>query len=134
MILTVRPLAGVEFEKGWRGLRGDPQRQASYLLALPPAALPALLQQALTPALLAAVAGSLLQFGLVQAPESAVALLEALPSVPRFGLNLLSVPQRQRAELAQAWDGAAGAAAARGGGANEELARRLAEARLRWKL
>lgn len=124
----------MEFEKGWRGLRGDAQRQAAYLLALPPAALPVLLQQALTPGLLAAVAGALLQFGLAQAPENAIALLEALPSVPRFGLNLLSVPQRQRAELAQAWDAAAGAAAAHGSGASDELARRLAEARLRWKL
>lgn len=125
--------AGVEFEKGWRGLKGQPQHQAAYLLALPPTALPTLLQQALTPALLAAAASSLLQHGLTQAPESAMALLEALPSVPRFGLNLLSVPQRQRSELAQAWDGAAAAAACGSGGVSD-LAERLAEARQVWKL
>lgn len=127
-------LAGVEFEKGWRALKGDPHRQAAYLLALAPAALPALLKQALTPALLAAAAGALLQHGLVQAPEPTIALLQALPGVPRFDLNLLSVPQRQRAELVQAWDGAAAQVASSSSGCVANLAAQLAEARQRWKL
>lgn len=101
------PRTGVEFEKEWKACKGDPQRQAAFLLALQPVALPALLKQALTPTLLAAAAGVLLAPGLDQQPAAAVALLAALPNVPRFSLNLLSVPGRQRAELGAEWDRAA---------------------------
>lgn len=131
--------AGVEFEKGWKGLKGNRQQQAAYLLALQPAALPALLKQALTPGLLAAAAAALLRPGLAEQPAAAVALLSALPQVPRFDLNLLSVPPRQRAELRQEWDAGAaalagGAAAAGEGGDATQLAEQLAAARQRWKL
>lgn len=122
---------GLEFEKGWKGLKSDRQQQAAYLLALQPAALPALLRQALTPGLLAAATAALLRPGLQQEAAAAVGLLEGLVGVPRFDLNLLSVPPRQRAELAADWDGAAAALA---GGGDAELAGRLATARQRFKL
>ena len=120
----------MEFEKAWRGLKGGRQQQAAYLLALPPAQLPALLRQALTPGLLAAATAALLRPALQQQPGPAVALLEALAAVPRFDLNLLSVPPRQRAELAAEWD----AAAAVLGAGDAALAERLAAARRLYKL
>jgi hypothetical protein len=121
----------VEFERAWKGLRGDRQLQAAYLLALQPAQLPVLLKQALTPALLAAAAAALLRPALQQLPPAAVALLEALAGVPRFDINLMSVPARQRAELAADWEAAqAGLAAA----ADAALASRLAAVRPKYKL
>ena len=120
----------MEFEKGWKVLRGDRTAQAAYLLALPPAALPALLRQALTPTLLAAACASLLNPGLSTARGAAAALLGTLPDVPRFDLNLLSVPARQRAELAAEWDAAAAAAAEGDAGVSDALG----DARRRWKL
>ena len=132
--------AGVEFEKGWKGLKGDRQQQAAYLLALQPAQLPVLLRQALTPALLAAAACALLLPGVVvgqqqgQGPAptaaAAVALLEGLTEVPRFDLNLLSVPARQKAELAAAWNAAHAQLAA----ADASLDGRLAAVRSKYKL
>lgn len=130
---TVGP-TGLEFEKAWKGLKGDRQQQAAYLLALQPAALPALLRQALSPGLLAAAAAALLRPGMQQAPAAAVALLEGLAQVPRFELNLLSVPPRQKAELAAEWDAAAAALQAAAGDAAAALVGRLAAARQRYKL
>ena len=120
--------AGVEFEKGWKALKTDHQAQATYLLALQPAQLPALLRQALTPGLLAAATSALLGPALQGAPGAAVALLEGLTQVPRFDLNLLSVPPRQKAELAALWDAAAAELR------QADLADRLAAARAKYKL
>ena len=100
------PLAGVEFEKGWRTLRGDPPRQAAFLLLIPPAQLPRVLQQALTPPLLASAVGALLGPGLRTQPAAAAELLAALINVPRFFVNLMSLGARERAALGGAWDGA----------------------------
>ena len=128
-------VTGLEFEKAWKGLKGDRQLQAAYLLTLQPSALPALLRQALSPGLLAAAAAALLRPGMQQAPAAAVGLLEGLTQVPRFDLNLLSVPPRQRAELAAEWEAAAAALQGPAGGEESAvLAGRLAAARQRYKL
>lgn len=124
---------GLDFERAWRGLKGDRQQQAAYLLALPPAALPGLLRQALNPGLLAAAAGALLRPGLQQRPAEAVALLEGLAGVPRFDINLAAVPAAGKAELSAAWDEAAAALAAAGIG-DAALAGGLAAARQKYKL
>eukprot|EP00887_Chlorella_sp_A99_P007556 scaffold28.g7556.t1 len=153
---AVPPAAGVEFERAWRSLRGDPARQAQYLLLLPPSQLPAVLRQALTPPLLADALRALL--GLLAAPPggtegadgadagtrvqhhaAAVALLEGLPAVPRFDVNLLSLPPRDKAAIAAAWDaaacGAAAADAAAGAaGPAGALSERLVALRARYKL
>ena len=136
------PRTGVEFERAWRGLRGDAARQAQYLLLLQPSALPAVLRQALTPPLLAAMAGSLL--GLLatggapspqreQEQKAAVALLEGLPTVPRFDMNALSLGAGDKAKLREAWEAAAAAQAACGGG-GAELAGRLLSLRSAFRL
>lgn len=120
----------MEFEKAWKGLKGDTQPQAAYLLALPPAQLPALLKQALSPALLAAVTSALLRPALQQQPAAAVALLEALTGVARFDINLMSVPPLQKADLRDLWDTVQTALAT----ADGELASRLAEVQRKYKL
>lgn len=120
----------MDFEKAWKAFKGDAQRQAAYLLALQPAQLPPLLKQALTPGLLAAAAGALLRPALQQQPGQAVALLEGLPGVARFDINLLSVPPRQKAELAAAWDAAQPELA----GTDGALAGRLEGIRRKYKL
>jgi hypothetical protein len=120
----------VEFEKAWKGLKGDTQPQAAYLLALSPAQLPALLKQALSPALLAAVTSALLRPALQQQPAAAVALLEALTGVARFDINLMSVPLLQKADLRDLWDTVQTALAT----ADGELASRLAEVQRKYKL
>jgi hypothetical protein len=80
----VHPCAGLEFEKGWNACKGDPSLQADYLQLVPAAKLPAILKQALAPALLAAVLRALLGPGAQRAPAHCVAVLEALPDVPRW--------------------------------------------------
>ena len=89
-------------------------------------------RQALTPGLLAAAAAALLRPALQQQPGAAVALLEGLAQVARFDLNLLSVPRRQREELAADWDAAA---AELGGDAGQAaVAEMLASLRQKYKL
>ena len=115
----------MEFERAWRGLKGDAAQQAGLLLALSPAHLPALLRQALTPPLLAGMARALLGPGAAAAPGEAAALLEALPGVPRFAMNLLSLSAAERGALRADWDAAVAAAA----GSDPAAAARLAGAR-----
>lgn len=89
-----------------------------------------LLRQALTPALLAAAAAALLHPALQQQPAAAVGLLEGLVEVPRFDINLMSVPARQRGELAAGWEAAHAELAA----VDAALAGRLAALRPRYRL
>ena len=133
------PRTGVDFEKAWRGMRGDLAKQAAYLLALRPVQLPGLLRQALTPGLLADAVLALLAAVMRepgQLAAAAAAALEGLAEVPRFELNMLSVPPRQRAELVGAWDVAAAAAAAVVGesGGGSAGAEQLTAVRRRYKL
>jgi hypothetical protein len=119
----------VEFEKQWKGLKGDARRQSACLRLILPAQLPALLKQALTPGLLAALLSTLLRTTVDEDPAAAVAALEALPGVPRFDMNLMSLTTRERAAAAAAWDTAAECL---GGGS--PLGARLAVVRQRFKL
>jgi Meckel syndrome type 1 protein len=131
------PRTGVEFERAWKGFKGDAGAQWAYLRAIPPQQLPTLLQQALTPALLGALLSTLLGAAAQQAQQggaaaAAAALLESLPQVPRFDMNLMSLTAKEKAAAGEAWDAAAGAA---GEGEGEGGAgARLAAARARYKL
>lgn len=48
-------IAGTEFEKIWRGLKGDVKSQAAYLQLLDPSKLPSLFKTSLTGSLLASI-------------------------------------------------------------------------------
>ncbi len=48
---NVLHVSGVDFEKAWKGLKGDSALQSSYLAGIPAPRIPALLKQALTPSL-----------------------------------------------------------------------------------
>ena len=56
------------------------------MLRIPPAKLPAILKQTLTPSLLAALLCTLLGPGVQRDPGLAAALLETLPAVARWGV------------------------------------------------
>ena len=51
---------GVDFEKTWRALAGQPERQAAYLALLDPGALPELFKSSLTAQLLEGLLPTLL--------------------------------------------------------------------------
>ncbi|GAB4817179.1 hypothetical protein N2152v2_004225 [Parachlorella kessleri] len=94
----------LDFEKGWKACKGDLVQQADYVELIPPPRLPAILKQTLIPSLLAALLRTLLGPTAQRDPAHAAAVLEALPAVPRFEMNLLSLPAREKAGLSQAWD------------------------------
>ncbi|GLC48652.1 hypothetical protein PLESTB_000121700 [Pleodorina starrii] len=127
------PRTSVEFEAAWRGMAGDPRRQAAYLSAIPPASLPTVFKNSLTASVLASLVRCLLA-GMapssasttttaaaapaapaaadaeapaapVVPPAQGVALLEGLTRVARFDLMAMSVPSRERQELRAAWEG-----------------------------
>ncbi|KAF8069556.1 RPAP3 [Scenedesmus sp. PABB004] len=117
------PATSNEFEAAWRSLRGDAALQARYLGLLQPAALPALFKSTLTAPVLvgiltAALGAVAAAAGAPQpqpqpgalAPEAAVALVAALPGVPRFGMAAMCIGRADKDALRALWDGAAAAA------------------------
>lgn len=119
------PRTSVEFEAAWRGLGGDVRRQAAYLTAIPPAALPSIFKNILTAPLLASLIQCLMASmapALPAAPPAThpppavaeelpsspggaagtlsasqgVALLQSLTRVARFDIMVMSVPSKER--------------------------------------
>ncbi|CAL8468728.1 g8268 [Coccomyxa elongata] len=105
---TLRPPpSGMEFEKVWKSLGADRDRQAAYLRMLQPAALPSLFKQALTGPLLASMLDALLCHVITADPGFGTEFLSALSRVPRFELTAMCVPARERQRLKGLWDDAA---------------------------
>jgi tetratricopeptide (TPR) repeat protein len=107
------PKTGVDFDRSWRGLKGSLEQQAVYLRKINADDIPKLLKQVLTPGLLVAlqltILGPVLSGGGGGGEDSsnkatAAALLEALPKVARFSMNVLSLSASQKKELSAAWD------------------------------
>lgn len=116
------PKTGVDFERAWRGFKGNLVQQASYLRQINAYNLPVLLKQVLTPSLLVAlqltVLGPMLfptdiladalaeeeSSEIKNNSKTAASILEALPKMPRFGMNVLSVSSAQKNELRAAWE------------------------------
>lgn len=97
----------MEFEKVWKSLGADRERQAAYLRMLQPAALPSLFKQALTGPLLASMLDALLCHVITADPGFGTDFLSALSRVPRFELTAMCVPARERQRLKGLWDDAA---------------------------
>jgi Flp pilus assembly protein TadD len=109
------PKTGVDFERSWRGFKGNLEQQALYLRQIDAKKLPNLLKQVLTPNLLVAlqltVLGPMLtniidttEDGNYNVVDAVVAILEELPKVARFSMNVLSLSNAQKKELKAAWD------------------------------
>lgn len=98
------PQNGVEFERVWKGLKGNSTSQATFLLHLQPNQLVNVLKQALTPTMLLELQLALLNDAVAMDAERTAALLAALPRVPRFQLNALSLSKPQKSTLSAAWD------------------------------
>jgi hypothetical protein len=94
----------MEFEKVWKSLGDDVLGQARYLGMLDPPGLPGLFRHALTAQLLHGMLSALLKGLTALNCPHALALLAALPRVPRFDMALMCLPARDKAELAQQWD------------------------------
>lgn len=97
----------------WKSLGADLQGRAAYLALLDPPSLPRLFRHALTAPLLRSMLSTLLTASVTNGDSSAhaVALLAALPAVPRFKMTLMCLSASQRAELAVQWDAAISALA-----------------------
>eukprot|EP00208_Stichococcus_sp_RCC1054_P009095 CAMPEP_0206152564 /NCGR_PEP_ID=MMETSP1473-20131121/39391_1 /ASSEMBLY_ACC=CAM_ASM_001109 /TAXON_ID=1461547 /ORGANISM="Stichococcus sp, Strain RCC1054" /LENGTH=720 /DNA_ID=CAMNT_0053550125 /DNA_START=128 /DNA_END=2291 /DNA_ORIENTATION=+ len=104
-----KPRSGVDFEKTWRMLLKRPEQQAAYLAMVDPVQLPNLLRTQLTAPILESLLPPLLRLAAnttadPSAGAHALALLRALPALPRFMLVGMSVPPSHRAPLAACWD------------------------------
>lgn len=102
-------MTGMEFEKVWKSLKGDPGQQAAYLRMLQPSSLPAIFKQALTAPLLSSMLSAVLGELTAKEPASSLDLLTALSRVPRFDMTVMCLPSREKRELGTLWDAAAGA-------------------------
>jgi len=106
------PKTGVDFERSWRGFKGNVEQQAVYLRQINAHQLPILLKQVLTPSLLVSLQLTVLGPMLSTVPvtgredneKAGAAILEALPKVARFSMNVLSLSASQKRELSAAWD------------------------------
>ena len=118
----------MEFEKVWKSLGSDAQARAGYLALLDPLGLPGLFRHSLTAQLLRGMLSALLA-GMAAGgcTAHALALLAALPRVPRFDMMLMCLPARAKGELASQWDAAAASL-------QPDAAARLQELRVAYKL
>jgi hypothetical protein len=116
--------------------------QAAYLQRLDPESVGRVFKSSLTAGVLAAMATAALAAvaegdgqaaAHLEAPR-AVALLAALPGVPRFGMAVMCLTRQQRAGLGAAWEAAAAALAARAPGGGRDLQQALQQARAGWGL
>lgn len=95
---------GIEFEKDWRGCRGNSDHQACIMESLPPDSLPALLGQCLNPKLLYQITTVILSHIAPNNVSHAVSLLTALSRTDRFSVNCMSLTSAQKKELSSLWN------------------------------
>jgi len=119
----------IEFETKWRSFSRHGgfdtiNQHISYLsLIEPPQRLGALLKQTLAPPLLYDIIKALLS-GMLMVDSDIKRQMEqlsVLTEVPRFGLNMMSLPSGQKKELMELWEKVERCAESRGGGLEEEI-------------
>jgi hypothetical protein len=97
----------MEFEKVWKSLGADRERQGDYLRTVQPASLSSLFKQALTGPLLSSMLAALLSQVITADPGFGLEFLAALGRVPRFELTAMCLPARERQQLKGFWETAA---------------------------
>lgn len=123
----VAPQNGSEFESSWKTLTESDAR-ARYLQLLGPSSLPKVFKESMTGSILIDFVDiALTQLARLD-PDHAVALLETLPSVPRFAMTVMMVPRAAKTKLAGAWDDAVQEAA------DPSISGRLQAARAHFRL
>lgn len=95
---------GIEFEKDWRGCRGNKDQQTGIIESIPPDSLPVILRQCLNPKLLYQIMTVILSCILPNNISSAVSLLTALTRTDRFSVNCMSLTAPQKKELSRLWN------------------------------
>ncbi|KAK9829846.1 hypothetical protein WJX72_008240 [[Myrmecia] bisecta] len=98
------PRTATDFERAWKGLKGDAALQTQYLQQLQAFHLPSIFKQSLTAPVLRSIVQRALSGVAAVDPEQAVALLEGLSQVPRFDMTLMCLPSRDKAALRSEWD------------------------------
>jgi hypothetical protein len=125
--LAARPLSaprtGLEFESAWRRAAGRPEQQLQLLHLVDPTSLAALVKVSLDPQVLSAVAHAALTALLPVDAARAVAYLQRLTEVPRFGLIAMSMRKADKVALARAWDAVLGDSSPTSGAVRAELQR-----------
>mmetsp|Transcript_11131 Transcript_11131/g.23329 ORF Transcript_11131/g.23329 Transcript_11131/m.23329 type:complete len:201 (-) Transcript_11131:1436-2038(-) len=102
------PKNAIDFELSWKSLRDDKDGKWALLRLIDPGSISALLKNMLT----GQIFFSLIECILTKTRESqepadrehGVALLENIAQTPRFKINVLSIPSRNRKELLGAWE------------------------------
>ena len=95
---------GIEFEKDWRGCRGDSCQQACILESIPPESLPVILRQCLCPKLLYQITTVILSHTARHNPSHAMRLLSTLSQTDRFSVNCMSLSTGQKKDLEKLWN------------------------------
>ena len=108
--LAARPLSaprnGLEFESAWGRAAERPDLQLQLLQLVDPASLPGLVKASLNTQVLSAVAQAALAVLLPVDAARAVAYLERLTAVQRFGMLAMAQRSADKAALGRAWDAA----------------------------
>ncbi len=103
------PKNAVDFELSWKTLRDDADGKWALLRMLDPARIAALLKNMLTGQLFFSIIECILT-KTKESPEASgdrahgVALLENIAQTPRFTINVLSIPSRNRKALLEVWE------------------------------
>jgi len=95
---------GIEFEKDWRGCRGDSSQQAFIMESISPESIPVVLKQCLNPKMLYQITTAILSHVATRNPSHAVSLLTALTRTDRFSVNCMSFTAPQKKEVASLWN------------------------------
>ena len=98
------PKTSADFEKALRALAKSREDLGRYLSLVEPGTYPELLKSSLTPEIVALILQGLpasSHWG--GGPETAAEALRSLAAVPRFDINIMLVPSRQKAAVAEAF-------------------------------
>jgi len=102
------PRSAVEFEITWKSLKDDEGAKWTLLRKLDPRNIASLLKNMLTGPLFFAIIKCILtkmrEQDTVEDAEHGVTLLESIAQTPRFKINVLSIPSKNRAEIKDVWE------------------------------
>ena len=97
------PRSSSDFERALRALAGSREDLGRYLSLVEPGTFPELLKSSLSPDIIVHLLEGLPASGHWRRPAAGVAALESLAAVPRFDINIMLVPSRKKATVAEAF-------------------------------
>ena len=97
------PRSSSDFERALRALAGSREALGRYLSLVEPGTFPELLKSSLSPDIIVHLLEGLPASGHWKRPAAGVEALESLAAVPRFDINIMLVPSREKATVAEAF-------------------------------